>query len=223
MQLYVKYRRVSMAEQGKSGLGLDAQDRDMEIYLKTYSDKPYQVIGEFTDIQSGKMDTAARPQFEKALELCRKNKAVLLVSKLDRLSRRVSIIAALMEDKTVKFQVAMFPHADPFQLHIYAALAEQERKFIGLRTKQALAEAKKRGVKLGGKRPGHEKANAAKVAIADEFAQRVGKLITDSRKQKRSLAFIADQLNSLDIRTASGFLWTPTQVSRVLQRMENLK
>ena len=136
---YVIYTRVSTQEQQKSGLGLEAQERDIEIFLTTYSDVPYEVIARFCDTGSGADN--GRPEFQKALDLVRKTGAELLVSKLDRLSRKVSFIATLMEDKKVKFRVASMPHADPFQLHIYAALAEQEREFISKRTKAALQAA----------------------------------------------------------------------------------
>ena len=135
---YVIYKRVSTDSQGKSGLGLDAQSRDIELFISNYAEEP-EVIGEFTDIMSGK--SSDRPELSKALEVCRTTGAALLVAKLDRLSRRVSFIASLMEDKRLSFKVAQMPHADKFQLHIYAALAEQERDFISKRTKAALAEA----------------------------------------------------------------------------------
>ena len=148
---YVTYIRVSTQEQGRSGLGLEAQTRDIDTYLKNFSGQPYTVIKEFVEVLSGSDDS--RPELFKAVSLARKEKAVLLVAKLDRLSRKVSYIAALMDDKTVQFRVANLPQADNFQLHIYAALAEQERAFISQRTKAALAVAKSNGVKLGGLRP----------------------------------------------------------------------
>lgn len=124
MQKYVTYMRVSTAEQGKSGLGLEAQKRDMSIFLETYSEVPFEVIGEFTDVLSGTDDS--RPELTKAIDLARKTGAELLVAKLDRLSRRVSFIASLMEDPKLSLRVAQMPHADKFQLHVYAVLIATE-------------------------------------------------------------------------------------------------
>ncbi len=137
---FVTYCRVSTKRQGDSGLGLDAQRRDIQIYLENYADIPFEVIGSFTDINSGTNNE--RDELTKAIVLAKKDKAVLLVAKLDRLSRKVSFISALLEDKALQLKVSQMPHADKFQLHIYAALAEQERDFISKRTKAALAEIK---------------------------------------------------------------------------------
>src|SRR5262245_30196146 len=114
MRRYVTYTRVSTAEQRRSGLGLAAQQRDIDIFLHSYSEVPWEVIGSFSDQGSGADN--GRPEFQKALALVRKTGAELLVSKLDRLSRRVSFIARLMEDKQIRFRVASMPHADAFQL-----------------------------------------------------------------------------------------------------------
>ena len=137
---YVIYKRVSTKEQGRSGLGLEAQDRDIRIFLEAFSEVPWEIVGEFLDILTGTDDS--RPELAKAIDLAKREKATLLVSKLDRLSRKVSFIANLMDDKKLDFRVAQMPSADKFQLHIYAALAEQEREFISQRTKAALREAK---------------------------------------------------------------------------------
>ncbi|WP_244508577.1 recombinase family protein [Litoreibacter albidus] len=114
MQEYVIYRRVSTKEQGKSGLGLglEAQQRDIDLYLQNYSDVPFEILGTFTDVLSGGNND--RPELAKAMELARKTGAELLVSKLDRLSRKVSFIAQLMEDKRITFRVASMPTADAF-------------------------------------------------------------------------------------------------------------
>lgn len=214
---YVLYRRVSTEEQGKSGLGLEAQDRDIRLYLETYSPTPWEVLGEFTEIESGADDS--RPKLEEAIALARKTKAVLLVSKLDRLSRRVSRIAALMEDKRLTFRVASMPHADAFQLHIYAALAEQERQFISLRTKAALQEAKARGVKLGGLRDATMKRNEAVKAQAQERAEAWRGVVAPLHEAGKSLREIAAALNSAGIKTSRGGQWHPQAVSRVVDRL----
>lgn len=217
MQRYVIYRRVSTSEQGRSGLGLDAQDRDIGLFLEGFSEVPYEVLGTFTDVLSGASDD--RAELFKALELVRKERATLLVSKLDRLSRKVSFIAALMDDKAVQLRVASMPSADKFQLHIYAALAEQEREFISARTKAALAEAKARGTKLGGLRDSTGKRNAAVQAHAAKRAENVAGIVVPLHKQGDSLRQIADVLNASGVTTARGGSWHPSQVKRTLERL----
>ena len=142
MNKFVLYKRISTKEQGKSGLGLEAQERDIKLFLENYADTPYEVIGDFIEVQSGKDNT--RKELNAAIALAKKEKAILVVAKLDRLSRRVSFIASLMEDRELDFKVAQMPYADKFQLHIYAALAEQERSFIASRTRSALKSWKER-------------------------------------------------------------------------------
>ena len=141
-----------------------------------------------------------------------KTEATLLTAKLDRLSRSVAFIATLMEDKKLNFTVATMPHADKFQLHIYAALAQQEREFISTRTKAALREAKARGVKLGGARPNSQRRHDAVNAQADQNAQRVSRLIKDHRSAGKSYRYIAEQLNKLDVPTAKGGSWFASTV-----------
>ncbi|MBX5165704.1 MULTISPECIES: recombinase family protein [unclassified Rhizobium] len=214
---YVIYTRVSTEDQGKSGLGLEAQQRDIDIFLTNFSEVPYEVIGQFQDIQSGSDNE--RPELTKALALVRKTGAELLVAKLDRLSRKVSFIASLMDDKKVKLRVAQMPMADKFQLHIYAALAEQERTFISERTKAALRAAKDRGVKLGGLRDATMKRNAAIRERANGEAQRLIKVVGPLREAGQSLAKIAETLNEMGIATPRGGTWSAVQVSRVIERV----
>lgn len=214
---YVLYYRVSTEEQGKSGLGLEAQHRDISLYLETYSPPPWEIVAEFTDIESGA--NSSRPELTKAIELARKTKATLLVSKLDRLSRKVSFIATLMEDKRLTFRVASMPHADAFQLHIYAALAEQERAFISLRTKAALAEAKARGVKLGGLRDTTMKRNAVRMEQAQAQAEAWRGIVEPMHQAGKSLREIAAGLNAAGIKTSRGGEWQAKTVSRVIERL----
>lgn len=218
MQQFVVYRRVSTEEQGKSGLGLEAQTRDIDMFLAHYAETPFEVVAEFTEVQSGK-DTE-RPELTKALDLCRKLGATLLVAKLDRLSRRVSQIATLMEDRRIRFRVASMPHADNFQLHIYAALAEQEREFISRRTKAALVEAKAKGKKLGGIRPKTEARNVAVKAQAEGYAQKVAGMVQPMRQAGKTLREIADTLNASGVQTARGGKWSAAQVMRTLDRLD---
>lgn len=218
MQQYVIYRRVSTKEQGRSGLGLDAQDRDIALYFDGFATGPYEVLETYTDVLSGSDDT--RPALSAALEMCRRTGATLLVSKLDRLSRKVSMIAALMDDKRVKLRVASMPNADKFQLHIYAALAEQEREFISARTKAALAEAKLRGAKLGGLRDKTMQRNKAVQANALARAEKVEGIVMPLRQSGATLRQIADRLNQAGVETARGGRWQASQVKRVVERLE---
>jgi len=214
---YVVYRRVSTADQGTSGLGLDAQERDIRLFLDTYAEAGATVIETFTEIASGGDDD--RPVLAKAIAMAKAQDATLLVSKLDRLSRKVSKIAVLMDDNKLRLRVASMPHADKFQLHIYAALAEQEREFISRRTREALASAKARGVKLGGLRPGTEARNAALRDAATKRAERVRAIVLPLRERGATLRDIADALNGSNVPTPRGGLWHAGSVNRVLARL----
>jgi DNA invertase Pin-like site-specific DNA recombinase len=125
-----------------------------------------------------------------------------------------------MDDPKVKLRVAAMPYADKFQLHIYAALAEQEREFISARTKAALAEAKAKGKKLGGLRPKTEARNKAIQANAKARADKVSGVIKPLRAQGASLREIAEALNTSGVPTARGGKWQASQVKRVLERLE---
>jgi DNA invertase Pin-like site-specific DNA recombinase len=214
---YVIYYRVSTKRQGESGLGLDAQKRDVSLFLNNYSEQPYTIVKEFTEIESG--TNSEREELRQAIAIAKKQKAVLLVAKLDRLSRKVSFIAKLIEDDKLEFKVASMPNADKFSLHIYAALAEQERDFISKRTKQALAEAKERGVKLGGLRDKTNERNKAKTAKATLEAERLRALVTPMVTQKMSLQAIADSLNQSGVKTPTDGEWHKTSISRLKSRL----
>lgn len=217
---YVVYKRVSRKSQGESGLGLEAQQRDIDIFLSTYAADP-EVIATFTEVQSGADDD--RPELAKALALVRATPGCeLLVAKLDRLSRRVSYIAKLMEDKRAPFRVACMPNADPFQLHLYAALGEQEREFISRRTIAALGAAKARGAKLGGLRPHTDRRNAALRAQADAHAAKCIMVIGPMREARKTYAEIAATLQAMNIPTARGGRWNDVTVARIVKRMEQL-
>jgi DNA invertase Pin-like site-specific DNA recombinase len=215
MKQFVIYTRVSTRRQGDSGLGLDAQRRDMDLYLSTYAEIPYEVVGDFQDIESGA--NGDRPELWKAINLAEKTGATLLVAKLDRLSRKVSFISGLMDRKKLNLVVATMPHADKFQLHIYAALAEQEREFISLRTKQALAPLKGTG-KLGGNRGNIDSANAAARAVANTHAAKVMDTIRPLRDGGRTFQEIADTLNRTGVSTSRGGQWYATTVRNILNR-----
>jgi DNA invertase Pin-like site-specific DNA recombinase len=223
MQQFVLYRRVSTKEQGKSGLGLSAQQRDLDLFLTNHAETPFEIIGDFEDVLSGADNS--RPALTAAIDLCRKTGATLLVAKLDRLSRKVSFIATLMEDPKLTFRVASIPMASKIELHLYAMLAEQERDFISLRTKAALAEAKVRRKlegkpTLGGLRPKTEERNKAIQANAEARADKVALTVQPLRAQGATLREIAEALNTSGVATARGGRWQASQVKRVLERLE---
>jgi DNA invertase Pin-like site-specific DNA recombinase len=139
---YVAYYRVSTAKQGKSGLGLEAQKETVRAFVE----KEGELIGEYVEVQSGRKDN--REELWKAIRVAKDQKAKIVIARLDRFSRKVSFTSGIM-DQGVSLVVAEMPHATEFQLHIFAALAQEERRLISERTKAALAQAKKRGVILG--------------------------------------------------------------------------
>ncbi len=211
------YLRVSSQDQGRSGLGLEAQRRDIDLFMDTYAETPYEILETFVEVQSGKDDT--RPLLDAAISMAKRQGAVLIVSKLDRLSRRVSFIASLMEDKALEFKVAQMPYADKFQLHIYACLAEQERDFISQRTKAALAAAKARGTRLGAPVIHLKKLAEARTEKADAAAEKVASVILPLRQQGIPLRQICTALNSAGVKTESGGDFHPSLVSRMLKRL----
>jgi DNA invertase Pin-like site-specific DNA recombinase len=223
MTVYVAYLRVSTDKQGRSGLGLEAQQTAIAGFLKP-DDKLLEPP--FIEVESGKRSD--RPQLHAALERCRKTGATLLIAKLDRLARNVAFIANLMESG-VPFVAVDMPHADPFRLHIEAAIAEDEARKISQRTKAALKAAKERGVTLGGYRGGpipdirEVQAKGAEAARqkSDTFAVRLAPVIADIRAAGMvSLRQIADELNRRGVPTARGGNWAAPAVRNVLARID---
>ncbi len=214
---YVVYYRVSTKKQGESGLGLEAQERDVNLFLESYSGQPYEVLSTVTDVMSGKGRLCERPALKQAVELAEKEGATLLIAKLDRLSRDVELIAHLI--KRVDLKVACMPAADKFQLHLYAALAEQERDFISARTKAALKAAKARGVKLGGLREGTAARNAGATAAAQISAEPFRAEFEEMLRNGYKLREMAASLNRRGIKTAKGGQWQATQVKRMIDRL----
>ena len=139
----IAYYRVSTNKQGKSGLGLEAQQAAVADFTKS---RGYHIRGEYTEVESGKKKS--RPKLAKAIKETKRHKAKLVIAKLDRLARNVHFISGLMESN-VDFVAVDMPTADRFMLHVYAAMAEEEGRRISQRTKAALAAAKARGVMLG--------------------------------------------------------------------------
>lgn len=205
---FVSYIRVSTARQGASGLGLDAQRTAVAAHVRGA-----EIVGEFTEIESGKRND--RPQLAAAIACAKRNKAVLVIAKLDRLARNVSFIASMM-DGGVEFVACDFPQANRLTLHILAAVAEHEALMISTRTKSALAEAKKRGKRIGGG-VHHRVARAAYIEQAEARNVSVRPAIEEIRNAGIStLAGIATALTARGIKTPRGGAWSATQVTRVL-------
>jgi DNA invertase Pin-like site-specific DNA recombinase len=217
MNRYVTYKRVSSKKQGKSGLGLDAQERDIRLFLENYSETPWEIVGDFVEVESGA--NGDRAKLKEAIATAKKLKAILLVAKLDRLSRDVGFIDGLIKDKRLDFKVASMPNADKFMLQIYAVLAEKERDFISTRTKDALAQARARGVKLGGMRDKTMQRNIVLKRNAQDRAEVLRGLIEPMVKDKLSLRAMADSLNHASVPTARGGEWSAMQVSRIVERL----
>jgi len=213
MKPFIAYYRVSTDRQGRSGLGLDAQRSAVAGYVAGKGE----LAAEFTEIESGKRND--RPQLVAALTACRRQRAVLVIAKLDRLARNVAFIAGLMESGA-EFVAVDMPEASPLTLHIMAAFAEHERAMISQRTREALAAAKKRGTRLGNPRAALAAplAHQANRNQADAFAAPLLPLIESLRRQGMSLAAIAEELNRRHIPTARRRQWKPQTVANAIMR-----
>ena len=209
---YVAYYRVSTDEQGRSGLGLEAQKKAVEEFL---NGGDWNLVAEFTEVESG--GKSDRPELEEALKLCKRRMATLVIAKLDRLARNVHFNSGLME-RGVKFCAVEFPNADPFMLHVHAAMGEHERRLISQRTKAGLERAKARGVKLGRNGKALAKQNAAR---ANSQAKELRPVIRRLRKEGvTTTRAIAAALNDQGIKSARGGQWHPQTVSLLLKRID---
>jgi DNA invertase Pin-like site-specific DNA recombinase len=219
----VHYFRVSTAEQGRSGLGLEAQEAAVASFCKT---RGCEVLGTYTEIESGKK--ADRPELLKALHHAKITNATLVVAKLDRLSRNVAFISALQDSKA-KFVACDMPEANEITIGIMAVIAQAEAKAISTRTKEALRAAKARGVKLGNPNgaaalrrapAAHLLGVQASKKAADQFANDLAPVINDIiANSNATLQAIADGLNARSMQTARGGRWHPTSVKNLLERL----
>jgi DNA invertase Pin-like site-specific DNA recombinase len=238
---FICYYRVSTGKQGKSGLGIEAQQQAVKTYL---NGGDWEIVGEFTEVESGKRSD--RPALDQALAAARLHRAALVVSKVDRLTRSVAFLSRLLE-AGVDVRFADLPQIEGatgrFLLQQMVAVAELEAGMISARTKAALAAAKKRGTKLGGRRrkiigedakgkpiygevaSGSARARTASLrarkARAEQRAADIAPTIrTLQEAGATSLRAIADGLNEKKIPTARGTgAWSPVQVQRVLARL----
>lgn len=217
---YVTYLRLSREARNGRNYGLQAQRRDLDIFLEQLcpDGDGCAEIASYTEVQSGADDD--RPELAKAIAHAKREGATLLVAKLDRLSRRVSFIAGLLDDQRLNFRVACMPTADKFQLHIYAALAEQEREFISARTKAGLAAARARGVALGGIRPNTITRNDAAKARATAKAEQLRGVLEPMVANVMSLRSMADALAKVGCTSRNGTPLDAKQVARILDRLE---
>lgn len=213
---YVAYYRVSTARQGASGLGLGAQRTGVGAFLRGRGE----VVAEFTDIESGRRND--RPELLRAIAACQSHGAVLLIAKLDRLTRNVAFIFTL-RDSGVAFLCADMPEANTLTIGVMATMAQHEREVISDRTKKALAEKKKQGFVLG--RPENLTPQAItkgrevrqQNARADENNRRAAALANSMRASGQTWTAIALALNEYGFRTRRGGEFRPVQVQRVLR------
>jgi len=219
----VAYYRVSTAAQGRSGLGLEAQQAAVRDYCQRTGGK---LLHEFTEVESGKDNH--RPKLAEALSLCRLTGATLLIAKLDRLSRNAAFLLTLRDSGT-SFVAVDMPEANSVTVGIMAVIAEEERRAISARTKAALAAAKARGVKLGNPNgaaalrkagTGPKAGTQAAQRNADRRAEEVAGVIAEIEAGGTvSLAGIAKALNERHIRTPRGGAWQAVSVQRVKARL----
>lgn len=209
VERFVVYHRVSTARQGASGLGLDAQAEAVAMFVAA---KPHDIIGTFTEIESGKRND--RPKLAEAIALCKKHKATLLIAKLDRLARNVHFISGLME-AGVEFVAVDNPHATRLMVHLLAAVAEHEREMISQRTKDALAMAKARGVILGANGKKLAEQHKANARLRDQQHYPV---IANLMHELRSYTNVADRMNAMAITTPSGGKWYASSIRNLCMR-----
>jgi DNA invertase Pin-like site-specific DNA recombinase len=219
---FVSYLRVSTAQQGRSGLGLEAQRQAVADFL---NGGQWQLVTEVVEIESGKRSD--RPKLAEALRLCRLHNATLVIAKLDRLSRDAHFLLGL-EKAGVDFVAADMPSANRLTVGIMAMVADEERRMISKRTKDALAAAKARGKKLGGNRgnlamisdKGRAASLAARQAKAKSRAADLAPIIEElTASGTDSFRRIAAELNARGIRAARGGAWSQEQVRRVMEQI----
>src|SRR5579872_561601 len=205
----IGYVRVSTARQGRSGLGIEAQQEALSRFAQA---EGFEFGRVFVEVETGKGSDALerRPQLAAALAEARKKRCPVAVAKLDRLSRDVHFISGLMVHRVPFLVAELGADVDPFVLHLYAALAQKERALICARTREALARAKARGKVLGS--PDLDKARKKAIAAvrteAGRYAANVLPIIEAVRRAGvTTLRDIADALNARGVATARGGQW----------------
>jgi DNA invertase Pin-like site-specific DNA recombinase len=204
----IGYIRVSTKQQGRSGLGLEAQQAALAKFAEA---EGFRFVQTFTEMESGADD--GRPELAAALKVAGKRKSPIIVAKLDRLSRDVHYISGLMKHRVPFIVTELGADTDPFLLHIYAALAEKERHMISQRTRDALASARARGVRLGG----HRAQSDITKAEAQQRAESLRGVFEELSALSATKA--AEELNRRGVPTAAGGKWQALQVIRVRKRL----
>ena len=209
---FVAYYRVSTDKQGRSGLGLEAQFAAVQQHIQRSGGE---TLTSFQEVESGKHSD--RPALQNALEMCKRKKAVLLIAKLDRLSRNLAFIANLIESG-VEFVACDNPTASKTMSQMMAVFAEHERDEISKRTRDALQAAKARGVKLGRRDADTQGMADRRSAQAAEFRATIYPTIRQMRESGQTLATIADNLNRMKVRTCNNRAWYASTVSQLLKK-----
>ena len=226
MEAAVAYYRVSTKQQQRSGLGIEAQRATVARFAEA---EGLTIIAEFVEAETGKGADALdrRPQLAAALAAARKAKCSVLVSKLDRLSRDVAFVAGLMAQRVPFIVAELGRDADPFMLHLYAALAEKERRLIAERTKAALAVRKASGARLGNPTNLMDAGNlgrAAAKAAADEHARGLLPILRSIKAEgSHTIGAITQALNDRKIPTARGSRWYVSSVMNLLARAQKIE
>ncbi|MCK7593513.1 recombinase family protein [Pseudomarimonas salicorniae] len=212
---FIAYYRVSTSGQGVSGLGLEAQRSAVERYVKGLGGE---ILKEFQEVESGRV--TQRPQLDMALAACRRDRAVLVIARLDRLARNLYLIASLMESR-IEFVAADMPTANKLTIHLLAAMAEHERENIARNTKAALRAAKQRGVVLGNPRLDQVRAKGTRATVknADDFAERFLRLVNELQLVGLPYQKIADVLNARGYETQRKRSWTAAGVRNICIRL----
>ncbi len=214
---YVAYYRVSTQKQGVSGLGLEAQQRAVTEYV---IGKGEIIAPPFVEIESGRK--CDRPELAKALAHAKRNKATLIVAKLDRLARDTRFVLGIL-DEGVEFVAVDMPSANRFMLTIIAAMAEYEAQLISQRTKAGLASRRARGLPLGNianLQRGNSPAAADNRRSADEFAERMRPVVDElTASGVTGAAQLAAELNRRGYNARAGGQWHTTSAARLLMRL----
>jgi len=217
----IGYIRVSTVKQGRSGLGLEAQEQAIEDYVKHTGAT---LIATYREVESGRHNN--REELHNALEHCRLTGATLVIAKLDRLSRNAAFLLSL-RDSAIDFVACDMPTANRMTVGIMAVMAEAEADMISARTKAALQAAKARGQKLGSPlgaaaigEEGTARGHASQSAEADAWAQRMAPIIRECQARGLSMKKIAEELTARKIKTRRGkSVWHPCTVKNLLQRI----
>lgn len=224
MKKFIAYYRVSRKSQGESGLGIAAQKSAVQRYIETQNGT---ILNEYAEVETG-TNKKQRVVIHEAINQSKKEGAILVIAKIDRLARNVNFVSSLM-DAGVEFVACDMPSANHFTIHIFAALAEQEAKLISTRTTLALTELKKRGVKLG--KPENLTIEAREKGIEtirmnakkNDNNRQAQAVIVSCREKGMKFQAIANHLNELNFRTRYGCLFNPKGVKRLFDQAQTIQ